>query len=226
MIRNTLFIFGAVLATVVMAVPASAATLVQSFENNDLTSPTTVSTLGDVVSSAFSATGVTDGAASYEVTPVEATQGAGAKFMLKINLLSNPAIIPALQANPIIQFDVTIPVDDDPSDAHDGTKAVVVANSEMGGFVGYYGGATNDFTFGAGSTTYEYTFSPAVIAGLANPANSYSEITLGFNSQPGVQPTGYFDNIRIPTAPVPEPASLLLLSLAGVGCLSMGRRRG
>lgn len=204
---------------------ASAQTVITSFEGGDLTTPTSPTTIklngSDVGSSGFSTTGVTDGASSYSVTPNKT----GASFLLKIDLLTNPSVLTALQANPVIQYDITFPIDANPADGFNGVGTVVIANSLVGGFDASSPGAYyNTYVPYNGSTiTTTYTFLPAVIAGLADPTNTYSEITLGLNVQATeALPTAFFDNIFVVSA-VPEPSSMALLGLGSFALL--GRRR-
>ena len=227
MIRKTLCLLGAGLATVAMALPASAATLVQSFENNDINNPAQViPNTADIASSGFDTIGASDGTGSYRVQ----ANKTGATFLLKINLLSNPDVLAALQVDPTIMFDLTIPVDGDPNDTQNGVGTVVIANADPanggGGFqaLTYYG----DYVpYGGATTTYSYTFPESVIDQLDSPGVTYSEITFGINSDPSTvaQADLYFDNIRTAATPVPEPTSLLLLSMTAVAGITVRRRR-
>lgn len=213
--------FALAAALALLPAAASADFVVNSFENEDLDRPVRIAVnAADVATSGFSATAVTEGASSYEVVPNKT----GASFLLRIDVLSNPGILDALAANPVVAFDVSVPVDADPADAFGGLGTVHIVNSLVGGFDASTPGSYYDDYVPYDGTVVESTFTltEAQIADLEDPSNTYAEITLGVNVQAGEAiPTVYFDNVRV--LAIPEPATLALLSLGGLALA--GRRR-
>ncbi len=214
-------IFGlAAVCAVALPMTASADFLIQSFENNDLTVPVNINlNTNDIASSGFSTVGVTDGSASYQVTP----DSSGATFLLRIDALNNPGLIAALRANPVITYDITAPTDPNPGNGNAGFGTVRIVNTLAGGFDASTPGAYYDtyVEYGAGPIESSFTVSTAQIDALEDPSNTYAEITLGVNAQGGEIPTVFYDNIRI--VEIPEPASLALVGLVGLALF--GRRR-
>lgn len=204
-----------------VALPASAQVLVHSFEGGDLTSPINAELRDGIDSSGFDTIGATDGAASYRLTATAADTSGGFRSLLRFNLYDDPAIVAALQDSPTIEFDVTVGPDNNPNDAFGFTKIGFFVNSPVAGFEGYFG---SDYQINFGESLHVvYELSTAQAAAINNPANSFTQLTIGTNSFEGVAPTVYIDNIT--AGAVPEPASLALLGLGGVAMLA-GRRRG
>lgn len=201
-----------------MSVSASATFLLHSFENNDLLSPQEARLGGQAVpgSGAFSTTGVTDGIASYSVQGEEAGVGSGAKEFIEIVLDASARA--ALATNPILQWDTTIPVDDDPSDPYNDSDTFFTSVASVGGYQFYGSFNREDVPFDGTTVTTSYEFTPAEVSVLSNPLQGFVVFRFGLNSFEGVQPTAHFDNFRL----VPEPASAMLLGLGGLATL---RRR-
>lgn len=215
-VSTTLCLVGASLS--LMSVSASGL-LLQSFENGDLNSPQLARLGGQSVAGTegFSALGVTDGVASYGVQGQEAAAGAGAKEYIEIVL--DAAGRAALVANPTLMWDTTVAVDDDPSDSSVDSDTFFTTVAGIGLGYNFHGSFNREsVAFGGGPVTTSYTFTQDEIDIYSNPAQTFVVFRFGLNSDPGVSPTAYFDNIRL----VPEPASAALLGLGG---LAMLRRR-
>ncbi|MEM8874975.1 MAG: PEP-CTERM sorting domain-containing protein [Planctomycetota bacterium] len=184
--------------------------------------------LGDAASSGFSTTGVTDGSSSIEITTAPVVVGDTATFLIEFALTEE--IIAALQVDPVILYDITLGADPDPTDGVTGGGAFESTFSTDGGFATTAGGFFNEFVSYGDSETVVATLDPGVVdaldSSLANGTVAVFQLNFNVLVEDTTDPTNatvFFDNVRTQSSVViPEPASLGLLGMAGLGLM---RRR-
>jgi len=221
--NKALCLIGAGLAVSVMSLSASAAYILQSFEDTDLNTPNQTMEGGQAVAGtgAFSTIGVSDGSMSYGVEGQPATAGAGAKEYIAINFSAEA--IAALASKPTLKWETTIPDDDNPNDSVTESSTFFTSVTSTGGY-DFYGSFNRETVPYDGTTvTTSYTFNPvklAILGAEATAPGGYVQLRFGLNSFDPAAPVAYFDNFRL----VPEPASMALLGMGGLACFCRRRR--
>ncbi len=210
---RTLFAFALVVVLTSVGVRSASAQLIESWENAADPTFDGWTTNLQPYSPSYSTVGATDGTQSLAMTGV-ASPSYGQ--MLRSSFMSS--LTPILANAQSVSFDVTTP----PASFGFFLQFDVDVNNNDSGFVSLDNFSYPAATIGA-TSTITVPVSAALRSTFASSVNPTQLIFQVGGGSSGNPQTFYIDNVRANPAPVPEPATLGLLSIGGL--LALRRRR-
>ena len=188
------------------------ATLISSFEGTGFSEVSTANN-----SYAFSSsTGVTDGTQSYAITTINSLGWDWLGQIWDAPGTPGQSLGQIMKANSVLKFDITAPGPTAPG-PNDWMQMFVNIQGDGLGWSGSPG--LSGAYIGANKQTVSWDYSSLMGSVPTNP--SWFQIHFTWQGNPGQ--TIYIDNLR--AEPVPEPATIVLLSLAGLIGLLYWRKR-